>query len=202
MKLAMTYSRCSTKKQDLDTSNKRLFDWGNKFDKHVHDQDFAISGKKDNRKGINNLIKYCQSEEIKKYDEVYFGVIELSRIGRSISFIHKTIEKLSNLGIKIVLVNSGSILDYNSLEGRALIGGLALAADIEWMLISERNQRGRDRIKSEGIKVGRKKKEISLEAIKALQEKINPNTGKLYSLRDIAKELNSSPATIMRRCKK
>jgi len=201
MKLAITYSRCSTKKQDLETQNKRLFDWGNNYDKHIHYQDLAISGKKDSRKGVNDLIKFCQSSEIEVYDEIYVGVVELSRIGRSISFIHRTIETLSKLNIKIVLVNSGSILDYKSLEGRALIGGLALASDIEWMLISERNQRGRDRIKTDGIKVGRKKNDISIEAIKALQEKINPRTDKLYSLRDIAKELNSSPATIMRRIK-
>jgi len=39
------------------------------------------------------------------------------------------------------------------------------------MLISERNQRGRDRIKSEGIKVGRKKQDISIEAIKSFNKK-------------------------------
>jgi DNA invertase Pin-like site-specific DNA recombinase len=98
------------------------------------------------------------------------------------------------LGIKVVLANSNTTLDYNTLEGRALIGGLALAADIEWMLISERNKRGRDKIKRLGIKTGRKLKEekgLSIEAVKALREKG-------LSMRLIGKELNSSPATIMR----
>ena len=55
--------------------------------------------------------------------------------------------------------------------------------------------------KEENIEVGRKKQEISIDAIKALIEKTNPKTGKQYSYRDIAKELNTSPPTIMRRLK-
>jgi len=75
------------------------------------------------------------------------GVVELSRIGRSLGFIHKTGEELSKLGIQLVLTNSNTRLDHATLEGRALIGGLALASDIEWCLIQERNQRGRQAIK-------------------------------------------------------
>lgn len=192
MILAITYSRCSTSKQDLVSQNKRLETWASQFDEHIHFEDLAISGRKDSRKGISAMMQLLRSRDLKKYDLIKVGVVELSRVGRSISFIHKTIEELSQLGIKVVLVNSGTELDYNSLEGRALIGGLSLAADIEWMLISERNQRGRDKIKEEGIQVGRKHQEISIEAIKALKEKG-------MSLRQIASELNSSPATIMRR---
>ena len=76
-----------------------------------------------------------------------------------------------------------------------MIGGLALASDIEWMLIKERNERGRASIKARGIKVGRKHKMVSLEAIKALQEKG-------LSLREIGKELGVSAPTIMRRTQK
>lgn len=192
-RIAITYSRCSTKKQDLDSQNKKLSEWASNFDEHIHYEDLAISGRKDDRKGINSLMEYIK---INQNDDVEYqiGIIELSRLGRSISFIHKTIEELSSYNIKVVLVNSGTILDYKSLEGRALIGGLSLAADIEWMLISERNKRGRDKIKENNIKVGRKHKEISLTAINSLKEKG-------LSLREIAKELNTSPQTIMRRLK-
>ena len=190
-RIAITYSRCSTKKQDLDSQNKRLNEWASKFDKHIHYEDLAISGRKDDRKGINSLMEYVKTNQSNEV-EYQIGIIELSRLGRSISFIHKTIEELSSYNVKVVLVNSGTILDYKSLEGRALIGGLSLAADIEWMLISERNKRGRDKIKENNIKVGRKHQEISLTAINSLKEKG-------FSLREIAKELNTSPQTIMRR---
>ena len=168
---------------------RRLDDWKQK---NAHDlfkiySDFAVSGRKDDRKGIKELL-----EDARKGSFELVAVTELSRIGRSIGFIHRTIEELHQLGIKIVLTNSNTVLDYGSLEGRALIGGLALASDIEWMLIKERNERGRASIKARGIKVGRKHKIVSLEAIKALQEKG-------LSLRQIAKELGVSAPTIMRR---
>lgn len=181
------YARCSTKKQDLDSQTKALKEYAEKqgYDYEIY-SDFAVSGKKDNRKGIDALLEKARKNEIN-----YIGVVELSRIGRSIGFIWKVVEELSKLDIKIVLVNSGTILDYKTLEGRALINALAMASDIEWCLIQERNARGRAKIKEEGIKVGRKHKDISLEAVRLMKEKG-------MSLREIARELNSSPATIMR----
>jgi DNA invertase Pin-like site-specific DNA recombinase len=181
------YARCSTKKQDLDSQTKALKEYADKQDYYYEVySDFAVSGKKDNRKGINDLLDKARKKEID-----YIGVVELSRIGRSIGFIWKVVEELSKLDIKIILVNSGTVLDYKTLEGRALINALAMASDIEWCLIQERNARGRAKIKDEGIKVGRHNKEISLEAVKLMH-----NKG--MSLRQIGKELNSSPATIMR----
>lgn len=185
------YARCSTKKQDLDSQTKALKEYAEKqgYDYEIY-SDFAVSGKKENRKGIDTLLDKARRKEID-----LIGVVELSRIGRSIGFIWKVVEELSKLNIKIVLVNSGTVLDYNILEGRALINALAMASDIEWCLIQERNARGRAKIKEDGIKVGRKtleeKNKISVEAVKLMH-----NKG--MSLRQIGKELNSSPATIMR----
>jgi len=186
------YARVSTKKQDLDNMLRSLNSWkeNNNHELFKIYSDFAVSGRKDDRKGVKELL-----EDARKGLFELVAVTELSRIGRSIGFIHRTIEELHSLGIKIVLTNSNTILDYGSLEGRALIGGLALASDIEWMLIKERNERGRASIKARGIKVGRKHKMVSLEAIKALQEKG-------LSLREIGKELGVSAPTIMRRTQK
>lgn len=189
MKVAL-YCRCSTKKQDLEGQRSALIKWAKEHDhQYTLFEDFAISGKKEKREGITRLL--AEAEE-NKFD--FVGVVELSRIGRSISFIHKTVEDLSKLDIKLVLVNSNTTLDYVTLEGRALIGGLSLAADIEWMLIKERNERGRQVIKEKGIKVGRKQKVASMAILEALREKG-------MSLRDISKETGISPATILRRFK-
>jgi len=185
------YARCSTKKQDLDSQLAALQRWAQEQGHAVIDTytDLAISGRKDNRQGINRLLAAAREH---RFDLV--GIVELSRIGRSIKFIHGAVEELSGLGIKIVLTNSNTTLDYLSLEGRALIGGLSLAADIEWMLIQERNSRGREAIKERGIRVGRKHKEVSIIAIKALQEKG-------MSLREVGIELGVSAPTVMRRMK-
>lgn len=192
MKVAISYARCSTKKQDLDSQNSRLNTWALNFDKHQHYEDLAVSGKKDSREGIDALLDYARKLNVKEYDEVLVGVVELSRIGRSIGFITNTIKELRELGMKIVLVNTNTTIDYNSLEGSAMINALAMASDIEWRLIKDRNERGREKIKQDNIKVGRKHKEVSDTAINALKEKG-------LSLREIAKELGVSAPTIMRR---
>lgn len=182
------YARVSTKKQDLESMNHRLIQWAvsNGYEYELY-EDFAISGRKTDREGINKLISDARLGKLNMV-----GVIELSRIGRSIGFITTTIKELADLKIPIVITNSNMIIDYNTLEGSATINALAMAADIEWKLISERNKRGREKIARDKIKVGRKHKEVSLEAIKALQEKG-------LSLRQIAKELGVSAPTIMRR---
>lgn len=191
MKVAISYSRCSTKKQDLESQNARLYAWGAGFDKHVHFEDMAISGRKDSREGVERLMAYVKTLDLVQ-DEILVGVVELSRIGRSIGFITSTIKTLRDMGIKVVLVNTNTTIDYNSLEGSAMINALAMAADIEWRLIKDRNERGREKIKQDNIKVGRKHKEVSDAAIQALKEKG-------MSLREIAKELGVSAPTIMRR---
>lgn len=190
MKVAL-YARCSTKKQDLESQETALKKWAAEQSHEAElYADLTVSGRKDNRKGIKDLLDAARRKEFK-----LVGVLELSRIGRSIGFIHRTIEELNQLGIQVVLTKNNTTLDYSSLEGRALIGGLALAADIEWMLIQERNARGRQAIKDRGIRVGRKRKDVSLTAIQALQ-------AQGMSLRQVAQELGVSAPTILRRVRK
>lgn len=188
--------RCSTSKQDLESQRNVLIDWA-KENNHelVLFEEFAISGRKaiEERESLKYMMERCLSGEFEG-----LVVVEISRLGRSLKTIYEIVEKLTKANVKIILANSNTSLDYNTLEGRALIGGLALAADIEWMLISERNKRGRERIKKEGIKVGRKRSEekgISLEAVLLMREKG-------MSFREIAKELNTSPPTILRMIKR
>lgn len=191
MKVAV-YARCSTKKQDLETQIKALNDWAASINAEpVLYSDFAISGKKDNREGINRLIEDVKND---KFDIKKVGVVELSRIGRSVGFIHGTVELLGKHGYQIVLTKNNSTIDYTTLEGRALIGGLSFAADIEWFLIQERNERGRLAIKERGVKVGRKRKDAPVEAILALKEKG-------WGYRKIGAELGIDIATISRRLK-
>lgn len=187
MRVAL-YARVSTKKQDLDSMIKVLTDWAARNEHEaVLYQDFAVSGRKDSRNGINQLLI---DAEAGKFDLV--GVVELSRVGRSIGFITSTIQKLQSLNIRVVLVNTNTIIDYSTIEGSAMVNALAMAADIEWRLIQDRNARGRQAIKDKNIVLGRHHVDVSLEAIKALKEKG-------MSLREIAVELNVSAPTIMRR---
>jgi len=154
------------------------------------------------REGIDGLLKAVDEGAV---DEE-LGITEISRLGRSIKQIYDVVERLTKKNVLIKLVKTGTFINYNTLEGRALLGGLALAAEIEWFLAQERWQRGRATIKRKGIKVGPKPKEISLKAIRALQERVVVRQRKsggsyerLMSIREIARELGVCPATIYRR---
>jgi len=187
---AAGYLRCSTNRQDLESQEKVLTDWAKRNDTSlILYKDFAVSGKTTEREGINKLIAAAEKKE---FDCVV--VAELSRIGRSIGFIHQTIERLNKLNIKVILAQTGTELNSSSVEGVALLGGLALAAAVELKLIEERNKRGRDKIKRLNIKVGRKpseEKNINLKAVLEFREQNK-------SIRETAKLLNTSAPTIMR----
>lgn len=186
MKIA-GYVRCSTNKQDLEGQIQSLKDWGAKFGHEVTVyKDYAIKGITTNREGIDRLLADCSHG-------LYEGVAtwEISRLGRSISQIHWFVEALAKSKINIILCNSNTTLDYSTLEGRALIGGLALAADIEYVLICERNKRGRETIKRNKVKCGRKFSEelgVSAEAVVNFK-----NQGKSFA--EIAKLLNTCKST-------
>lgn len=188
--------RCSTNKQDLESQRYVLTEWAKKYDHSITlFEEFAVSGKKgiEQRESMQKMMQRLENKEFEA-----LAVVEISRLGRNIQDIYNIVVKLTALNIKIILVNSNTTLDYNTLEGKALVGGLALASEIEWCLIQERNKRGRDKIKRDKIKVGRKRaedKNISLTAVLSLKEKG-------LGFRQIAKELSTSIATISRMLKR
>ena len=185
---ALFYGRTSTRQQDLAGQRRSAQEWArkNEFELVMFEDDHT-SGRRSDRKGIEALI-----DAAKRGEFTLCAVTELSRIGRSITFITKTVEELAEAGVNIVLLSSGTVLSYDSLEGRALVHALALAADIEWMLAQERSARGRATIRARGIKTGPKKKFVSPLVLRALLDRG-------MSLRQISKEVGVSPATVLRR---
>lgn len=185
------YIRTSTRKQDLASQRAAIEKWATGAGHEVVAvyEDDHVSGRRADRAGIEEMLAAADRGEF-----ALVAVAELSRIGRSLAFVHATVERLSKAGAKIALVATGTILDAKTLEGKALLGALGLAAEIEWHLIQERNARGRETIRVRGVKVGRKPKDVSEAAVAALREKG-------LSLRAIARELKVSPATLCRRLK-
>ena len=182
------YARTSTKAQDLASQKRDIEAWTqSQGHELISFEDNDISGRTSSRPGIEAVMQAVEQGDV---DAV--AITEISRIGRSVKFIAEFMDKLAAANVKVVLVNTGSFLDYNTLEGRALISALALAADIEWMLSKERSARGRQTIKERGVKTGPKRKEVSEVVIKALRDQG-------LSLRQISKEVGVSPATVLRR---
>lgn len=188
--------RCSTSKQDLESQRYTLTEWAKRNGHEITlFEEFAVSGKKgiEGRENLKELLDRCEQKEFEAV-----AVVEISRIGRSLKTIYEIVDKLTRLDIKIILVNSNTTLDYNTLEGKALIGGLALASEIEWCLIQERNKRGRDKIKRDNIKVGRKPSEFKSVNLNAVLEFRKQGKG----IREISRLLNTSAPTILRMLKR
>src|SRR5271155_2032391 len=106
------YLRCSTRKQDLDGQRRAVSDWAARQGHEVVTfEDDATSGRRTDRAGVEALLAAADRHEFE-----LVAVVELSRLGRSIGFVHGIVERLSKLGIMIVLVNTGTVVDATTLE--------------------------------------------------------------------------------------
>ncbi len=188
------YCRSSDRREDLDgqvLDNKKAIERDGYWCDQVF-QDFNVSGDTTSRDDIDLLLRLAPT---KGWKRLY--ITELTRIGRSQGFIHATVEKLASHGILVVLSRRGVVLDSTTLEGKVLIGGLALGATIELELTRERNLRGRETMKRKGISGGRPRmRALSDAAILAVVEK-HPE----WSMTKVAANLGCSKATMSRRFK-
>lgn len=73
-------------------------------------------------------------------DTIY--VSELSRLGRNMSDLFQIVTTASDKGIKIVQCKDGSIIENDSIGGKALLFALSLAAEIEVANIRQRTNMG------------------------------------------------------------
>ncbi len=68
------------------------------------------------------------------------------------------------------LAKTGTVLAPSTVEGKATLGALALTADIEHVLLCERNERGRQRVREKGSKPGPEPKDVSATTLRALAD--------------------------------
>ena len=73
-------------------------------------------------------------------DTIY--VSELSRLGRNMSDLFQIVTTASDRGIKIIQCKDGSVIENESIGGKALLFALSLAAEIEVANIRQRTNMG------------------------------------------------------------
>lgn len=73
-------------------------------------------------------------------DTIY--VSELSRLGRNMSDLFQIVTTASDRGIKLVQCKDGSVIENDSIGGKALLFALSLAAEIEVANIRQRTNMG------------------------------------------------------------
>ena len=95
-----------------------------------------ISGTvKHTERKLYGLLMRCQAG-----DTIY--VSELSRLGRNMSDLFQIVTTASDRGIKLVQCKDGSVIENESIGGKALLFALSLAAEIEVANIRQRTNMG------------------------------------------------------------
>ncbi|HFH4298109.1 MAG: hypothetical protein BGP21_11460 [Thiobacillus sp. 65-29] len=148
-----TYLRVSTHK-DQTVENQRLVlaDWiaAKGYSLAAEFVDEGISGAKgrDKRPGLDAMMK---AAVLGKFDMV--AVVELSRLGRSLSHLVQIGTELQALGVDLFLHRQA--LDSSTPFGRMQFGMLGVLAEYERDLIRERTLEGLARAKKQGKTLGR-----------------------------------------------
>jgi len=122
-KLTALYLRVSTQDQNVESQSRALTDWCTKqgifnFEQFV---DHGISGAKESRPALNELMQRVEKGEIEQVI-----VFSFSRFARSVSHLLKALQKFKEKGVRFHSITEA--LDTNSPMGMALftiLGALA-----------------------------------------------------------------------------
>lgn len=111
--------------------------------------DHGVSGKIRHRKGLDDLLKALKAGDT-------LMVWKLDRLGRSTLHLLTLLDDLRRRGIDFHIITQG--IDTRTAIGRMVFGQLAVFAEYERALISERTKAGMAAAKARGVHVGRPKK--------------------------------------------
>lgn len=135
------YARVSTDHQLLDQQRDALAAAG--CERVFTDQ---MSGVREDRPGLVALLDYVRSGDV-------VVIVALDRLGRSLSGVIRTIEKLTEAGVLLRSLREG--IDYSTATGRMLAGIFAALAGYERELMHERAAAARAAARARGKHSGR-----------------------------------------------
>lgn len=136
---SFVYQRCSTDHQTYMQQQECVFGYLraqgiNPDALEVVDEHISGTVKHTERKLYGLLMRCGQG------DTIY--VSELSRLGRNMSDLFQIVTTASDRGIKLVQCKDGSVIENESIGGKALLFALSLAAEIEVANIRQRTNMG------------------------------------------------------------
>jgi DNA invertase Pin-like site-specific DNA recombinase len=138
------YARVSTDDQSLSLQLDALRAAGCEA---VHED--KASGVLNGRKGLTEALKRCAAGDV-------LVVWKLDRLARSLHDLVVIAEDLKGRGVGLkVLTGEGAAVDTTHPQGRMIFGILAVMAEFERELMSERTVAGMAAAKRRGVRVGR-----------------------------------------------
>ncbi len=165
MKRAALYLRVSSKEQTTENQRlelQRVADAKGWLVSEVY-EDQGISGSKgrDKRPAYDRLLKDAVRS---RFDVVMAW--DVSRLGRSLTGLVQALEDLHANSVDLYLHQQA--LDTTTPSGRALFQMCGVFAEFERSMISERIKSGLQRVRQSGKALGRPRREVNLEELKAL----------------------------------
>jgi len=183
------YSRVSTHEQTTagQLDELRLFCERRKWEIVVEYTDEGISGSKESRPGLNQLLIDARR---RKFDVVL--VYRYDRFARSLRQLVNALCEFDALGIHFVSLHEG--VDTSTPNGRLVFGIFASIAEFERELIRSRVRSGIAAARARGKKIGRPRVLITDSQIKSM-------LGQGHSMVAIGEKLGISSATVCRRAR-
>ncbi len=181
------YLRVSTTDQTTEQQLKQILDAGYAVESDRVYVELGVSGKVPalQREQFRRL-----HDRLSKQDRII--VSKLDRLGRDTLDVISTIEKLTEMGVSVVVLGLG-VLDQSP-QSRLTLTMLAAISQFERELISERTKAKLAQLKAEGVKLGRPVK-IDDAALKVRAEVL---FGQGRRGRKVASELGVALSTLQR----
>jgi DNA invertase Pin-like site-specific DNA recombinase len=149
--------------------------------------DWAQSGKKTTRPEMDRLMADARQ---RKVDAIVVNKID--RWGRSMIHFVSSVQELHALGVRFLATSQGIDTDESNPTGRLLMNILACFAEFERELISERTIAGLVEARKKGHFGGRPAVAFDMAEARRLRRRGQ-------SLREIARAMGVSPATVLHR---
>ncbi len=183
------YLRVSTGLQELENQRLGILKLANEHGWKVAFIEETVSGRVSYKeRELGKVVK-----ELKEGDVLI--VSELSRLGRSMLEIMTLLCELVERGIKLYAIKGNHRVD-NSIQSKIMTMVLCMAAEIERELISQRTKEALQRMKKEGVKLGRPKGVPGKSKLDGKEEEIRKLLDKEVGIASLAKIYDCSWPTM------
>ncbi|HHR6503015.1 TPA: recombinase family protein [Providencia alcalifaciens] len=186
MSRVFAYCRVSTLEQNTENQRKEIESAGFKVEPYrIIEEHISGSVAAGDRPGFSRLLDRMEHGDV-------LIVTKLDRLGRNAIDIRKTVEKLSELNIRVHCLALGGV-DLTSPAGKMTMQVISAVAEFERDLLIERTHAGIARAKSAGKRFGRPPT-LNDEQKQAVLGRILAGA----SISAIAREFNTTRQTILR----
>ena len=190
MKVAI-YTRVSTNDQSVQMQSSDLKRYCDQrgFEVYKEYTDQGISGVKDKRPALDELMDDAKK---KKFDAVLCW--RFDRFARSTKHLITALEEFRHLNIDFISYQEN--IDTSSPLGKAMFTIVSAIAELERNILLERVRAGLKRAKENGAILGRPRRlDLDVKELQKMRDK------EKLSLREIAKRVKASPATVYKSLK-